>query len=233
MDTSQRLAGHALDPLTADEIREVAAILGRDRGVAPPRWRFASIELIEPPKAMLGPPGGLPRRDALAVCWNREDGHAYRAVISLADGAVTGWEELPGQQPNMTVDEWHECDEMLRAHPKLIAALARRGITDMTLVLTDTWAYGAALVPELSNDTSMVKEIVQARSVQPFLTVTDVGNLSGMGDAGQALMKLITTRSAYFTLTGVGVFAGARRRITTTFRRNANGTSMLASWQEG
>jgi general secretion pathway protein K len=91
----------------------------------------------------------------------------------------------------------------------------------------------AALVPELSNDTSIVKEIVQARSVQPFLAVTDVGNLSGMGDAGQALMKLITTRSAYFTLTGVGVFAGARRRITTTFRRNANGTSMLASWQEG
>jgi general secretion pathway protein K len=91
----------------------------------------------------------------------------------------------------------------------------------------------AALVPELSNDTSMVKEIVQARSVQPFLAVTDVGNLSGMGDAGQALMKLITTRSSYFTLTGIGVFAGARRRINTTFRRNANGTSMLASWQEG
>jgi hypothetical protein len=28
------------------------------------------------------------------------------------------------------------------------------------------------------------------------------------------------------------VFAGARRRIIGTFRRNANGTSMLASWQE-
>jgi general secretion pathway protein K len=91
----------------------------------------------------------------------------------------------------------------------------------------------AALVPQLSNDTSMVKEIIQARSVQPFLMVTDVGNLAGLGDAATPLMKLITTRSAYFTLTGVGVFAGARRRITTTFRRNANGSSMLASWQEG
>src|ERR1039458_10170413 len=30
----------------------------------------------------------------------------------------------------MTVDEWHECDEMLRTHPALIAAPARRGITD-------------------------------------------------------------------------------------------------------
>jgi primary-amine oxidase len=133
---------HPLDPLTADEIRAVAAALGRDRGVTPPRWRFASIELKEPPKGAQAP------RAALAVCWNTEDGQAYRAVISLDEDAVTGWEHLPGQQPNMTVDEWHECDEMLRSHPALIAALARRGITDMSLVLTDTWAYGAALVPE-------------------------------------------------------------------------------------
>jgi type II secretory pathway component PulK len=91
----------------------------------------------------------------------------------------------------------------------------------------------AALVPQLSNDTSTVKQIVQARTVQPFLMVTDVGNLAGLGDAGQPLMKLITTRSAYFTITGIGVFANARRRIISTFRRNPNGTSMLASWQEG
>jgi primary-amine oxidase len=146
---SQQPAGHPLDPLTADEVREVAAILGRDRRVAPPRWRFASIELIEPPKAMLREPRrGLPGREALAVCWNREDGVAYRAAVSLADATVTAWEHLPGQQPNMTLDEWHECDEMLRGHPRLVEALARRGITDMSLVLTDVWAYGAALVPE-------------------------------------------------------------------------------------
>ena len=140
-------AGHPLDPLTAGEISSVAAVLRRDRAVEPPRWRFASIELIEPAKAAWRESPS--RREARAVCWNREDGRAYRAVVSLSDGAVTGWEKLEdGQHPNMTVDEWHECDEMLRAHPELIAALARRGITDMTLVLADVWAYGAALVPE-------------------------------------------------------------------------------------
>jgi primary-amine oxidase len=137
-------AEHPLDPLTAAEISDVAAILRRDRAVEPPAWRFASIELVEPPKAASGPP----RREAAAVCWRREDGQAYRAVVSLDDSSVTAWEHLPGQQPNMTVDEWHECDEMLRAHPLLIEALARRGITDLSLVLTDVWAYGAALVPE-------------------------------------------------------------------------------------
>ncbi len=139
-------AGHPLDPLTAAEISSVAAVLRRDREVEPPVWRFASIELVEPAKAALR--DGPARREAQAVCWNREDGRAYRAVVSLAGAEVTAWEHLPGQHPNITVDEWHECDEMLRAHPEVIAALARRGITDLTLVLTDVWAYGAALIPE-------------------------------------------------------------------------------------
>ena len=40
---------HPLDPLSADEIRQAAAILRRDQGVGE-RWRFASIELREPSK---------------------------------------------------------------------------------------------------------------------------------------------------------------------------------------
>ena len=140
---------HPLDPLTAEEIRQAAAILRRDRGVGVvgSSWRFASIELKEPGKTALAA-GEAAGREAIVVCWDRSDGQAYRAVVSLTGDAVTGWEHLPGQQPNMTVDEWHECDEMLRAHSALAEALARRGITDMSLVLTDMWAYGAALVPE-------------------------------------------------------------------------------------
>jgi primary-amine oxidase len=144
---------HPLDPLTAGEIRQAAAILRRDRGVGG-SWRFASIELKEPAKEVLpaleaGQQAGRPAaREAIVVGWDRADGQAYRAVVSLTTDEVTRWEHLPGQHPNMTVDEWHECDEMLRAHPALAGALARRGITDMSLVLTDMWAYGAALVPE-------------------------------------------------------------------------------------
>jgi primary-amine oxidase len=142
---------HPLDPLTAEEFRLVASILRQERSVGA-RWRVASIELREPAKDAAqvpqGHPAGQPAtREAVAICWNRDDGHAYRAVVSLTDAAVTAWEHLPGQQPNMTLDEWHECDEMLREHPLLTAALARRGMTDGTRVLTDVWAYGAALVP--------------------------------------------------------------------------------------
>jgi primary-amine oxidase len=145
---------HPLDPLSAEEIRRAAAIVRRDRGVGA-GWRFASIELKEPAKAELLRPaepalesGERPGREAVVVCWNRADGLAYRATVSLTRDEVRAWEHLPGQQPNMTVDEWHECDVMLRSHPAVIEALARRGITDMSLVLSDMWAYGAALVPE-------------------------------------------------------------------------------------
>ena len=140
---------HPLDPLTAGEIHQVVGILRRERGVGA-SWRFAAIELREPAKDALPAleAGELTRREALAVCWDREDGQAWRAVVTLTGGAVTAWEHLSGQHPNMTVDEWHECDQMLRAHPALAEALARRGITDMSLVLTDVWAYGGALVPE-------------------------------------------------------------------------------------
>jgi primary-amine oxidase len=140
---------HPLDPLSADEISQAAAIVRRDRGVGD-GWRFASIELKEPAKAALTQleSGQQTGRAALVVCWNRSDGQAYRASVELTTGEVSAWDHLPGQQPNMTSDEWHECDEMLRAHPAVGEALRRRGVTDLTRVLADMWAFGAAFVPD-------------------------------------------------------------------------------------
>jgi primary-amine oxidase len=140
---------HPLDPLTAEEIRAAAGILRRDRGVGE-RWRFASIELREPAKDAVRAftPGEAIRREAVVVCWNRDDGQVYKARLSLTDDRVLAWDHQPDGQPNMTVDEFHECDEVLRRDPRVIEALAARGITDMDRVLIDTWAYGAHLVPE-------------------------------------------------------------------------------------
>jgi primary-amine oxidase len=141
---------HPLDPLSADEIRQARDLLGREQGVGA-GWRWASIELREPAKdeVLAHRPGDPIERAAHIVCWNRADGAAYAGDISLTDDRVLSWQRLAeGQHPNMTVDEWHECDEFLHHEPLLAQALAARGITDLSLVLVDTWAYGAALVPE-------------------------------------------------------------------------------------
>jgi primary-amine oxidase len=143
---------HPLDPLGPEEIRQAAAILRRDRGVGP-GWRFASIELREPPKAAVrGWRGDGGERHARVVCWNREDGTVYRALVSLSADALLSWDEVPDGQPNMTVDEVTECDAAMRREPRVIEALSRRGITDMDRVLVEAWAYGAHLLPEPYSD---------------------------------------------------------------------------------
>ena len=140
---------HPLDPLTVEEFRQATAILRRDRGLDA-RWRFASIELKEPSKETVRSfsPGDPISREARVVCWNREDGQAYKAVVSLTEDRVVAWEHHPGEQPNITADEFHECDVALREDPRVVEALAARGITDLDKVLFDVWAYGGSLIAD-------------------------------------------------------------------------------------
>ena len=58
-----------------------------------------------------------------SVLWDRRR-PAYKAVVADADAVRV--DHCPAQ-PNATVDEFHECDEALRKHPDVIAALAGAG----------------------------------------------------------------------------------------------------------
>lgn len=140
---------YPLDPLSADEFRAVAAILRRERGVGA-GWRVASVELVEPSKAELAAfdgGGAAPARRAAVICLERAANATYKGVVSLTDDRVEIFDHVPGVQANFTVDEFVECDEVLRRHPDVIAALARRGITDLDNIFMDTWTYGDAVAP--------------------------------------------------------------------------------------
>jgi primary-amine oxidase len=140
---------HPLDPLTEAEFRQVQQILRRERDVARPAWRIASVELLEPAKDVVRAyrPGDPVDRAARVVLWNTGDGTAYVTVLSLTGDKVVSWDAQPGRQPNATTDEWTDCDTAMRAHPDVVAALAARGVTDLDLVLVDMWTFGAHLVP--------------------------------------------------------------------------------------
>jgi primary-amine oxidase len=138
-----------LDPLSADEIRTVAGILRREHGVDA-GWRFASIEMVEPGKVELAAyedDGSVPARRATVVCFERAANATYKSVVSLSADRAESFDHVPGVQPNFTVDEFVECDRMLRQHPDFLAALANRGITDIDNVFVDTWTYGDAVAP--------------------------------------------------------------------------------------
>ena len=147
------MAEHPLEPLTADEFQQTAAILRRD-GHVTDTFRFASIELREPDKddVLAWRAGDPVPRTSFAVVWNRSDNRTYEATVDLSGDSVTSFVHVPDVTPNFTVDEFHEVDETLRKHPDVIAKLAARGFTDMSLVLIDVWTYGKALMPEQYRD---------------------------------------------------------------------------------
>ncbi|GAA1828464.1 primary-amine oxidase [Microlunatus capsulatus] len=140
---------HPLDPVTAAEIDVVREVLARERRVGA-GWRYTGVEAVEPSKAALEQfrrTGTVPPRLAQAVVLDRAANAVFRARVDLGAGALTSFTHVPDVQPNVTLDEWEEANAVLVAHPDVRAALARRGITDLSLVFMDTWTYGASFVP--------------------------------------------------------------------------------------
>ncbi|MBV8773191.1 MAG: type II secretion system minor pseudopilin GspK [Deltaproteobacteria bacterium] len=90
----------------------------------------------------------------------------------------------------------------------------------------------AALLPELENDSDLVKQIVDIRSIRPFIQVTDLLNLPGISAASEHLKRLVAVNSSYFLITAQGDFAGARKRIYATFHLDPHGSAMLMNWHE-
>ncbi len=89
-----------------------------------------------------------------------------------------------------------------------------------------------ALDPQLMEDTKGVKEIIAARTVRPFTQSTDVANLPSIQSFGTRIAQLLTTRSQFFTITGIGTYAGARKIVTSTFHREQTGVGTLTVWHE-
>jgi primary-amine oxidase len=190
-------APHPLDPLTAEEVARVAAIV-RERHAEGDQWRFASIELIEPAKATLAvwTPGEPFDRRARAIVWDRRGGGVDECTVDLRRDELADVRHRDGVQPNFTVEEYHECDEVVRRHPEVIAALARRGIHDMDLVLVDAWAYGGALLPDRYRDRRVAwcdMWIRAAPDSNPYAQF--VGGLGPIVDVNQ--MKLLELHDVY------------------------------------
>jgi general secretion pathway protein K len=94
----------------------------------------------------------------------------------------------------------------------------------------------AALAPQLQNDANLLKAIIGTREIAPFTDITTLYNeVHGLPNDPH-LKSLLSVSSTYFTITGEGDFAGARKRIYATFRRvpmQPRGAGFtLASWHE-
>ena len=118
---------HPLDALTGAELSRVKAILTAE-GKIGPAARFHSVDLDEPEKAAVlawRPGTTLPRR-AIAVV--TEAGTVHEAAIDLSAGRTTGWRAVTGE-PALLFGEMIGAGDMAKADPRMVEALAKRGVT--------------------------------------------------------------------------------------------------------
>jgi len=137
MDTlyvGAQASSHPLDPLSAGEVAAAASIVraAHDLGAG---MRFETIVLSEP-EALSDD------RRAFVSTYDIATGDLFEAVVSLSDGTVKSWTPRPGAKPRIAPDEFLMAEKIAKADPRFVEALAKRGITDLSLVCSDPWSCG-------------------------------------------------------------------------------------------
>lgn len=87
-----------------------------------------------------------------------------------------------------------------------------------------------AVAPQLSETPSALDSILKTRVDHPFANLGEASQLFGGG--GATLPATLATTSDYFTVTGLGSFAGTRTYVYATIRRTGPGPQLLLSWNE-
>jgi primary-amine oxidase len=143
------LPAHPLAPVTGPEFRAGREILAAAGLLAEP-VRFAYYGLEEPPKGEVLADGAAPERRLRAFLIDITTGESSDVVLSLTAGQVISRTVLDpradGQLPIIDGD-FAAAEEIVRADPGWQAAMARRGLADVTKIracpLTAGW-FGVA-----------------------------------------------------------------------------------------
>lgn len=135
---------HPLDPLSAEELAAAVKIL-RDSKELGDGFRFVSAALAEPDKqAVLAHEPGQPfARRVFVILLDRAGGTSCEALVDLNQGTVDRFEPLPeGIQPPIFLDEFAECEEAVKRSAEFQAALEKRGVKDVNLLMVEPWSAG-------------------------------------------------------------------------------------------
>lgn len=125
---------HPLDPLSAEEIAAAAAaVLGSGR-VGDTTW-FSTITLDDRRDTPVG-------RRARVLAVPGPEAALVDATVALDSGEVVEWQEHPDARPALGFEESFNAIVALHEHEGFKAALAARGITDLSKVQIDPWPTG-------------------------------------------------------------------------------------------
>jgi primary-amine oxidase len=140
VETSLKIAvAHPLEPLTAEEMKEAVKIV-RDVRNPGPEIRFISVVLKEPAKTWRNL--GTGKRQAFIVLYDCIGKMAIEVIVSLSEGILIQWKQIPGVQPTLAVDEQIACEQAVLKSQEFIEKIKEYGITDPSLVMVDIWSAG-------------------------------------------------------------------------------------------
>lgn len=128
------------DALTAEEITKVS-LLVKKNSIGGDRPGFGSVFAQEPDKAALRR-GEHVARQARALVLDRTSAATFDVLVDLDAEIVVSSTQLTDGGAQMLAEETEIVDQVAKANPDYIDALAKRGITDMSLVQLDPFGTG-------------------------------------------------------------------------------------------
>ena len=146
---------HPLAPLSKDEIVRATQIVrdAEEKESAVEKLRFESVSLAEPDRSAARQFCAVDGSEMMERCASV---NVYRAgkvgclryTVSLSDGSVKEKEVFPTARPMIQKEEHEAVIEAMKTNPDFIKCLAKRGITDLSLVEVEPWPAGIATTPE-------------------------------------------------------------------------------------
>ena len=142
-DMNAMTVAHPLEMLTGDEIKRAVKIL-RESGRVPEAALFAHIVLHEPHKDELArwKPGDPVERRVRVVVVPGPGMDLHEVVVSVTKGEIVDWRDHADMRPTLLMTEAIGAVYTTKEHPEYIAALAKRGITNLDDVQIDPWPAG-------------------------------------------------------------------------------------------
>jgi primary-amine oxidase len=139
---------HALDPVSADEVRRAAEIARADARFEDGAV-FVHVRLREPAKGARPDAGASPADRLLEVLLVPPGGRleVVEVIVSVTAGEVRAWEVHEGVRPALLFGEALMAIIRVGEHADWQAALRRRGIAEDAIVQIDPWPAGSFGVP--------------------------------------------------------------------------------------
>ncbi|MCU1426232.1 MAG: primary-amine oxidase, partial [Actinomycetia bacterium] len=202
-----QLVTHPLSMLRGEEITRAVEIL-RAAGKVDDGALFAHIVLHEMEKDALAAwkPGDPVEREVRALIVPGPGLGLIEAVVSVTTGEVREFRAVEGMRPALLMSEAIGAIFTTKEHPEYIAALARRGITDVDLVQIDPWPAGvfgyecetdrriARCISFLRTDTT---DNGYARPIEGLIVHFDMGRNEVIDVVDHGVVPMRTEKASY------------------------------------